>query len=190
MYPFTLVQETQIRFLCLANRWVEYRSVSKARYISWHVHFQSLIKNDIQYFCSYIKVRRKLSLQSTGTEKRFDSDSQPTYRPEPYQPHVRRYLIKELSSILTVYVFYTLQRVKRVAVRMYIVRMFTEVYKFWRVCFVVVGRDIPARIATRYQLGIPGIKSLWKTRFSTPVQTGPGTHPVPCKMGTGSLSRG
>ena len=33
----------------------------------------------------------------------------------------------------------------------------------------------------------PGIKSRWGARFFTPVQTGPGTHPASCTMGTGSF---
>jgi len=41
-------------------------------------------------------------------------------------------------------------------------------------------------IATDYRLDGPGIESWWGARFSTPVQTGPGTHPASCTMGTGS----
>jgi hypothetical protein len=36
----------------------------------------------------------------------------------------------------------------------------------------------------------PGIESRWGAKFSAPVQTGPGAHPVSYAMGTGSLSRG
>ena len=40
-------------------------------------------------------------------------------------------------------------------------------------------------IATGYGLGGPGIESRWGSRFSAPVQTGPGAHPASCTMGTG-----
>ena len=42
-------------------------------------------------------------------------------------------------------------------------------------------------IATGYGLDGPGIESRWGTRFSTPVQTGPGAHPASCTVGTGSF---
>jgi hypothetical protein len=42
-------------------------------------------------------------------------------------------------------------------------------------------------IATGYGLDGPGINSRWRARFSAPVQTGPGTHPASCTMGTGSF---
>ena len=42
-------------------------------------------------------------------------------------------------------------------------------------------------IATGYELDGPGIESRWGTRFSAPVQTGPGAHPASCTMGTGSF---
>jgi hypothetical protein len=42
-------------------------------------------------------------------------------------------------------------------------------------------------IATGYGLDGPGIESRWETRFSAPVQTGPGAHPAFCTMDTGSL---
>ena len=38
--------------------------------------------------------------------------------------------------------------------------------------------------------GRSGDRILVGARFSTPVQTGPGTHPASYSMGTGSLSRG
>ena len=40
-------------------------------------------------------------------------------------------------------------------------------------------------IATGYEMDGPGIESWWGARFSAPVQTGPGTHPASCTMGTG-----
>ena len=42
-------------------------------------------------------------------------------------------------------------------------------------------------IATDYVLDGPGIESRWGTRFSAPVQTGPGAHTGSCTMGTGSF---
>ena len=42
-------------------------------------------------------------------------------------------------------------------------------------------------IATGYGLDGPGIESRWGARFSAPVQTGPGSHPASCIMGTGSF---
>jgi len=42
-------------------------------------------------------------------------------------------------------------------------------------------------IATGYRLDGPEIESRWGTRFSGPVQTGPGAHPASCTMGTGSF---
>jgi hypothetical protein len=42
-------------------------------------------------------------------------------------------------------------------------------------------------IATGYGLDGPGIESLWRARFSAPVQTGPRTYPAFCTMGTGSF---
>jgi len=46
------------------------------------------------------------------------------------------------------------------------------------------GRDSSVGIATRYGLDGPGIESRW-ARFSAPVQTGPGAHPVTYIIGTG-----
>ena len=42
-------------------------------------------------------------------------------------------------------------------------------------------------IATGYGLDDPGIESRWGAKFSAPVQTGPGAHPISCTMGTGSF---
>jgi hypothetical protein len=50
-----------------------------------------------------------------------------------------------------------------------------------------MGRDSSVGIATRYGLGGPGIGSRWGTRFSAPVQTGPGAHPASYTMGIGSF---
>ena len=53
--------------------------------------------------------------------------------------------------------------------------------------FGMRGRDSSVDIATRYWLDGPGVESRWGTRFSTPVQTGPGAHPAFYTMGTGSF---
>jgi hypothetical protein len=52
-----------------------------------------------------------------------------------------------------------------------------------------VGRDSSVGTATRYGLDGPGIESRWvgETRFSSPIQTGPGAHPASHTMGTGSF---
>jgi hypothetical protein len=50
-----------------------------------------------------------------------------------------------------------------------------------------VGRESPVGIATCCDLDGPGIESWWGARFSAAVQTGPGSHPASCTMGTGSL---
>jgi hypothetical protein len=49
------------------------------------------------------------------------------------------------------------------------------------------GRDSSVGIATRYGLEDPGIESRSGSRFSAPIQTGPGAHPASCTMGTGSF---
>ena len=50
------------------------------------------------------------------------------------------------------------------------------------------GPDSSVGIATGYGLDGPGIEFRWGgARFSAPVQTGPGAHPVSCTMGTGSF---
>ena len=51
----------------------------------------------------------------------------------------------------------------------------------------VRGPDSSVGIATGYGLDGPGIESLWGTRFSAPVQTGPGAHPASCTVGIGSF---
>jgi hypothetical protein len=51
--------------------------------------------------------------------------------------------------------------------------------------FLPRGSGSSVGIATGY--GLDRIESRWRARFSTPVQTGPGTHPVSCTMGTGSF---
>ena len=56
-----------------------------------------------------------------------------------------------------------------------------------RVPYMCVCRDSAVGIATGYGLDGPGIESLWGTRFSAPVQTGPGGHPASCTMGGGSF---
>jgi hypothetical protein len=53
--------------------------------------------------------------------------------------------------------------------------------------FYIGGLGSSVGIATDYGLNGPGIESRWGARFSAPVQTGPGAHPVSCTMGTGSF---
>jgi hypothetical protein len=47
-----------------------------------------------------------------------------------------------------------------------------------------MGRDSSLGIATNYGLDGPRIESWWGSRFSAPVQTGPGAHPTSYTMGT------
>jgi hypothetical protein len=49
------------------------------------------------------------------------------------------------------------------------------------------GPGSSVSIVTGYGLDVPGIESWWGARFSAPVQTGPGSHPASCTMGTGSF---
>jgi hypothetical protein len=51
------------------------------------------------------------------------------------------------------------------------------------------GRESSVGIATSYGIDGPAIESWWGTRFSAPVQTGPGAHPASYTMGTGSFRR-
>jgi hypothetical protein len=52
------------------------------------------------------------------------------------------------------------------------------------------GRGSVVGIATCYGLDGPGIESRWGgARFSAADRTYPGTHPAPCTLGPGSLSR-
>ena len=57
----------------------------------------------------------------------------------------------------------------------------------WKVMTLPLGRDSSVGKANRYGLDGPGVESRWGARFSAPVQTGPGAHPAPYTMGTGSL---
>jgi len=50
--------------------------------------------------------------------------------------------------------------------------------------YFVVGRVVQSVL--RLRAGRSGIESRWGRDFP-PVQTGPGAHPAPCKMGTGSF---
>ena len=50
-------------------------------------------------------------------------------------------------------------------------------------------RDSAVGIAIRYGLEGLGIESWWGARFSSPVQTGSGAHPVSYATGTGSFAR-
>jgi len=53
--------------------------------------------------------------------------------------------------------------------------------------FITGGRDSSVGITIRYGLDGLGIESWWGARFFAPVQTGPGAHPAPYTMGTGSF---
>jgi hypothetical protein len=53
-----------------------------------------------------------------------------------------------------------------------------------------VDRDRKVGIATGYGLGGPGIASQWGARFSSPIQTDAGFHPVSYRVGTGSIFLG
>jgi hypothetical protein len=53
---------------------------------------------------------------------------------------------------------------------------------------VYLYKDSPVGMATRYGLHGLGIKSLWEARFSAPVQTDPGAHPVSYTMSTVSFA--
>ena len=50
-----------------------------------------------------------------------------------------------------------------------------------------MGRDSSVSIVTCYGLDGLGIESWWGARLSTPVQTGPGAHPVSYTIGAGSF---
>ena len=50
-----------------------------------------------------------------------------------------------------------------------------------------MGRDSSVGVVTCYGLDGPGIETRWGARFSAPVQTGSGAHPVSYTMGTGSF---
>jgi len=52
---------------------------------------------------------------------------------------------------------------------------------------LIRGPGSSVGIATDYGLDGPRIESRWMARFSAPVQTGPGTHPASCTIGTGSF---
>ena len=51
----------------------------------------------------------------------------------------------------------------------------------------ICGPGSSVGTATELRAGLSGIESRWGRDFP-PVQTGPGTHPASCKMGTGSFS--
>jgi hypothetical protein len=53
-----------------------------------------------------------------------------------------------------------------------------------------VGHGGSVGIATRNGLDGPGIESQWGAKFSAPVQTGPGAHPISYTMGTGGKVAG
>jgi len=61
---------------------------------------------------------------------------------------------------------------------------YTDICKTFN-CFL--GWDSVVGIATGYGLDSLGIKSHWVVRFSAPVQTSPGAHPVSYTMYTRSF---
>ena len=63
-------------------------------------------------------------------------------------------------------------------------------YSFWTDMlhpYYFYGPGSTVGIATGYGLDGLAIYSRWGTRFSAPVQNGPGAHPASCTMGTGSF---
>jgi hypothetical protein len=54
---------------------------------------------------------------------------------------------------------------------------------------MICGPGNSVGIATDYGLDGPGIEFQWGARFLAHVQTGPGTHPASCTIGTGSFPR-
>ena len=53
-----------------------------------------------------------------------------------------------------------------------------------------LGWNSTVGTATRYGLDSPAIEFRWGTRFSAPVQTGPGAHPASYTIDTVSLLAG
>ena len=53
--------------------------------------------------------------------------------------------------------------------------------------YATTGRDSPVGVATRFGLDASGVRIPVGTRFSTPVQTGPGAHPASYTTGIGSF---
>jgi hypothetical protein len=62
-----------------------------------------------------------------------------------------------------------------------------KIIGFKWIYFTVYGPGSVVGIATGYELDGPGIESRWGSRFSAPVQTGPGAHPASCTIGIGSF---
>ena len=61
-----------------------------------------------------------------------------------------------------------------------------HIYYIYILYICVCGPGSSVGIATDYELDGPG-SNPGGGRDCTPVQTGPGAHPVSCKMGTGSF---
>ena len=62
-------------------------------------------------------------------------------------------------------------------------------FEYFCVLQNLCGPDSSVGIATDYGLDGPGIKFRWGRHFP-PLQSGPGTHPASCTMGTGSFPGG
>jgi len=54
---------------------------------------------------------------------------------------------------------------------------------------ILIGPGSSVGTATGHGMYGPGIETRWGAKFSVPVQTGPGAHPVSCTKGTGSFRR-
>ena len=65
-----------------------------------------------------------------------------------------------------------------------------EIIKILDGYMIQSGPGSSVGIVTGYGLDGPGMESQWGARFSAPVQTGPGAHPVSCTMGTESFPGG
>ena len=64
--------------------------------------------------------------------------------------------------------------------------MYLLSYIYFYIHSCTQGPGSSVGIATELRAGRFGIESRWGRDFP-PVQTGPGAHPAPCKMGTGSF---
>jgi len=64
--------------------------------------------------------------------------------------------------------------------------LFIYIYSFICYFYHISGPGSSVVIATELRAGLSRIESLWGQNIPS-VQTGPGTHPASCKMGTGSF---
>jgi len=88
--------------------------------------------------------------------------------------------VKDVIATIYLVVLESLHQVTSVTVA-------TPMLQFWRLHkSLLYGPGSSVGIATGYGLNGPGIEFRWRRDF-LPVQTGPGTHPASCIMGTGSF---